>query len=75
MSWDPDAEARLDGFIAKLSDDAAAEARAAITRMREILPGAVTLVYDNHNALAVGFGATDRQAGLVFSIAVYPPAG
>ncbi len=72
MSWDPDAEARLEGFIARFSAEVAAEARAAVARMREILPGAVTLVYDNYNALAVGFGATDRQAGLVFSIAVYP---
>jgi hypothetical protein len=72
MSWDAEAEARLEGFIARFSDDVAARAWAAIARMREILPGAVTLVYDNYNALAVGFGASDRQAGLVFSIAVYP---
>jgi hypothetical protein len=72
MSWDAEAEARLEGFIARFSDEVAASARAAIARMREILPGAATLVYDNYNALAVGFGATDKQAGLVFSIAVYP---
>ena len=72
MSWDPDAEARLEGFIAKFSDDTAAAARGAIARMRGLLPGAITLVYDNYNALAVGFGATEKQGGLVFSIAVFP---
>ena len=72
MSWDPEATARLEGFIAKFSDEVAASAHAALTRMRELMPGAVSLVYDNYNALAVGFGANDKQAGIVFSIAVYP---
>lgn len=67
-----DAETRLEGFIAKFSDDVAAQARAAIVALRERLPGAVILVYDNYNALAVAFGATEKQAGLVFSVAVYP---
>jgi hypothetical protein len=67
-----DAETRLEGFIAKFSDPVAAQARAVIAAMRARLPGAVILVYDNYNALAVAFGATKKQAGLVFSIAVYP---
>ena len=32
------------------------------------------LVYDNYNALAVGFGPTERASELIFSIAVYPRA-
>lgn len=40
--------------------------------MGQLAPGAISLVYDNYNALAIGYGATDKQAGLVFSIAVYP---
>jgi hypothetical protein len=67
-----DAETRLEGFIARFSDSVAGQARAAIAAMRALLPGAVILVYDNYNALAVGFGATEKQSGLVFSIAVYP---
>ncbi|WP_304175426.1 hypothetical protein [Phenylobacterium aquaticum] len=66
------AETRLEGFIAKYADATAIQARLAIAEMRRRLPGAIILVYDNYNALAVGFGATDKQAGLVFSIAVYP---
>lgn len=40
--------------------------------MRKRLPGAVELVYDNYNALAIGFGPTERASDAIFSIAVYP---
>jgi hypothetical protein len=40
--------------------------------MDQLVPGAISLVYDNYNALAIGYGATTKQSGLVFSIAVYP---
>ncbi len=40
--------------------------------MRQHLPGAVELVYDNYNALAIGFGPTDRASDAIFSIAVFP---
>ena len=66
------AKAQLDGFIAKYSPDVARRARAAIARMRTLLPAAQVLVYDNYNALAVGFGPNERTSDIVFSIAVYP---
>ena len=66
------AQAQLDGFIAKYSPDVAKLGRAAIARMRKLLPAAQVLVYDNYNALAVGFGPTDRSSEIVFSIAFYP---
>jgi hypothetical protein len=65
-------QAQLDGFIDKFSPDVAKLGRAAITRMRKFLPAAQVLVYDNYNALAVGFGPTDRSTDIVFSIAFYP---
>ena len=40
--------------------------------MRLRLPGAIELVYDNYNALAVGFGPTERVSEVIFSIAVFP---
>jgi hypothetical protein len=64
--------AQLNGFIAKYSPDIAAEARAALIRMRRLIPGAVELVYDNYNALAVAFGPSERASEAVVSIAVYP---
>ncbi|MDB5452867.1 MAG: hypothetical protein JWO33_1445 [Caulobacteraceae bacterium] len=67
-----DAEAELEGFIAKYSDAVAAQVRAARAAMRARLPGSVELVYDNYNALAIGYGATERVGDIVFSIAVYP---
>ena len=65
-------QAQLDGFIDKFSPDVAKLGRAAIARMRKFLPAAQVLVYDNYNALAVGFGPTDRSTDIVFSIAFYP---
>lgn len=40
--------------------------------MRVRLPGAVELVYDNYNALAIGFGSGERVADVLFSIACFP---
>ena len=65
-------QAQLDGFIDKYSPDVAKLGRAAIARMRKFLPAAQVLVYDNYNALAVGFGPTDSATDIVFSIAFYP---
>jgi hypothetical protein len=67
-----DADRRLAAFIDKYSPEIAALARAALAKMRQRLPGAVELVYDNYNALAIGFGPTDRTSDLVFSITLYP---
>jgi hypothetical protein len=67
-----DTETRIEGFIAKYSDAVAAELRAARAEMRRRLPGAVELVYDNYNALAIGYGSSDRLEDVVFSIAGFP---
>jgi hypothetical protein len=66
------AQAQLDGFIAKYSPEIAKLGRAAIARMRKFLPAAHVLVYDNYNALAVGFAHTERASSAVFSIVLYP---
>jgi hypothetical protein len=66
------AKTQLDGFISKYSPDVAKLARAAIALMRKSLPAAHLLVYDNYNALAVGFGPSERTSEIVFSIAVFP---
>jgi len=63
---------QLAGFLAKFELRIAASARAALSRLRKRLPGAVELVYDNYNALAIGFGPSDRASEVIFSIAVYP---
>src|SRR6476619_7050732 len=65
-------EQQLEGFIDKFSSEVAATARAALQKMRARLPGAIELVYDNYNALAIGFGPGERASEAIFSIALYP---
>jgi hypothetical protein len=67
-----DAEAQIEGFIDKFSDAVAAEIRAVRAEMRRRLPGAFELVYDNYNALAIGYGASEKLEDVVFSIACFP---
>jgi hypothetical protein len=66
------ATVQLDGFLDKFTPDIAAQARTALRKMRTRLPGAIELVYDNYNALAIGFSPTERTSDAIFSIALYP---
>lgn len=63
---------QLDGFLAKYSPEIAALTRAVLARMRRRLPGAIELVYDNYNALVIGFGPSERAGEAIFSIAMWP---
>ena len=63
---------QLDGFIDKFTPDIAAAIRRAVAMVSARLPGATILVYDNYNALAIGFGATDKVRSIVCSVAGYP---
>ena len=65
-------EQQLAVFIAKYEVNIQGLARDVLVRMRERLPGAVQLVYDNYNALVVVFGPTERASDAIFSIALYP---
>ena len=67
-----DAETQIQGFIARFSDEIAAEIRAVRAEMQRRLPGAVELVYDNYNALAIGYGSSEKLDDVVFSIACFP---
>ena len=59
-------------FLSKYDPAIAAMAKAALARMRKYVPGAVELVYDNYNALVVGFGPTERASEAILSLALYP---
>jgi hypothetical protein len=54
--------------MAKFTPSMAKEGRAALTRLRRLVPNAVQLVYDNYNGLVVGFGPTDRPSEAVLSM-------
>ena len=62
---------QLDSFIARFPPPMAKLTTAVLKRMRERLPGAVELVYDKANALAIGFGPDERASNIINSIAVY----
>jgi hypothetical protein len=63
---------RLEGFLDRFSPPVAKLARQALRKVRALCPGALELVYDNYNALAVGFAPTERASDVILSIAVYP---
>jgi len=67
-----EAELQLAGFLAKFTPEIAAQAEAILATLRAQLPHAVELVYDNYNALAIGFGPTERASEVILSIAIYP---
>jgi hypothetical protein len=64
----PSPARQLASFIAKYSPSMAKEGRAALARMRKLVPGASELVYDNWNGLVVGFGPSARASEAVVSI-------
>lgn len=66
------AQHQLDTFIDRFTPEIAALARRALAMVGARLPGATRLVYDNYNALAIGFGPDGRARALVCSVALYP---
>jgi hypothetical protein len=66
------AEKQLARFLARYSPEIADTAGEVLRKMRAFLPGAIELVYDNYNALVIGFGPTERASDAPFSIALYP---
>ena len=63
---------QLAGFIAKFDPAIAQRVRSCRAALRRRLPTAVELVYDNYNALAIGFSATERSSDCIVSLAVFP---
>jgi hypothetical protein len=66
------AEQQLESFIAKFTPEVAALTRSILAAMRVRYPTAIELVYDNYNALAIGFGPSEKTSQAIFSIAVFP---
>ena len=66
------AENQLARFIARYSPEIAALSREARAKLQTLLPGAVEMVYDNYNALVIGFGPTEKTSDAILSLALYP---
>jgi hypothetical protein len=58
-------------FIAKFDPSIAKLTRSCRAELRKRYPTAIELVYENYNALAIGYSATERTSDVVFSLAVY----
>lgn len=65
----PSPETQLAAFVAKFSPEMARRIRAARKAMRQRLPHAVELVYDNYNFFVIGYGPSERPSEAFFSIA------
>jgi hypothetical protein len=63
---------QLDSFLAKYDPAIASLGRRSLVKMRKRVPGAIEMIYDNYNALVIGFGPTERASEAIFSIALYP---
>src|ERR1700742_4218108 len=68
----PSPEKQLASFLAKFTPEIAALAEEILKKMRKRYPTALELVYDNYNALAIGFGPNERASEAIFSIALFP---
>ena len=66
------AEEQLDRFLDAHTPEIAELARKILAKLRKRLPHAIELVYDNYNALAIGFAPSGRASEGIFSIAIYP---
>ncbi len=62
-------EKQLAGFIAKFTPEVATLIRAARKKMRERLPQALELVYDNYNFCVIGYGPSEKASEAIFSLA------
>lgn len=67
-----DEELELQSFIAKFTPEVAALANELLAKMKTRVPGATIMVYDNYNALAIGFGPSEKAGQAVLSLAVMP---
>jgi hypothetical protein len=58
--------------MARYRPEVVSIARAALATLRTLLPGTVEMVYDNYNALVIGFSPSERPSDAILSIALYP---
>jgi hypothetical protein len=63
---------QLARFISKFMPDMQHLTKAVLRKMRVRFPGATEMVYDNYQALVIGFCPSDRASDVICSIGVYP---
>jgi len=65
-------EKQLAQFMSRYTPAIVRSAKAAHAKLRALLPGAVEMVYDNYNALVIGFGPTERPSEAILSLVLFP---
>ena len=68
----PDAEEQWETFLSRYLPEIQEQARECRSLMQARLPGAVEMVYDNYNALVIGYGRTEKASEALFSLALFP---
>jgi hypothetical protein len=63
---------QLDTFLRRFSPEIVALAKAARAKFRRRFPRAIEMVYDNYNALVIGFSSSERPSDAILSIGLYP---
>lgn len=63
-------ERRFETFLAEFDPAVAQLGREAVDRLRQMLPSADVMIYDNYNFLVAGFSPNERPSDAVFSIAM-----
>jgi hypothetical protein len=71
-AFSKEADEQLERFMARYTNEVATVARGALKKLIKRLPAANRLIYDNYNALAIAFSASDKQSGIILSVALYP---
>jgi hypothetical protein len=66
------ASKQVAAFIAKFDARMQREARAGRAWLRQRLPGATELVYDNYNGLVFGFGPNEKANDAPLSLVILP---
>jgi hypothetical protein len=68
----PPTQVQLSEFIGRYSPEIASAFKAARRKMRALVPRGYELVYDNYNALGIGYGGGQKSSDVVVSIVAYP---
>ena len=66
------AQQQFEIFLRKYDPAVALEAKKSLAKLRKLIPNAVEMVYDNYNALVIGFCPGMRPSEAIVSIAVMP---
>lgn len=71
LKTEPTPAKQVSGFIDKFEPSIARLVKSARSVLRKRFPTAMELVYDNYNALAIGYSTTERTSDVIVSLAVY----